>query len=367
MILKETPGKIGDHLYKIAPHYYRASDSLPISVATSPSSGSGSISGVETLKFFHRLLRCFGDAYDELILDKIREVLSYWDPLSAPADVLKHLSSRRGWPMDRSLPETTQRMIVKHIHDIVYMGKGNLEKIRLAILAFTGIQVTVWAPNNDPRRAMLCREVGQTGAVSGAGELSGVIHESAVIMESSDPDVEVGDEVIIQYGGSIQSGVVSSVSGHVVTVETGIQGQVQAGSSVMASPSPNGNDIPGWQPHGLGSCRLGYSRAMNCVRLNSGSLNSMLNGTARLSYLSSGPAVSDHDRRMRFSFYVVVPAAENAFATWQIKIIRFLAGYMKPARTHYILEFENKDITEPLFRLCSSFVDGGARLRGGTP
>jgi phage tail-like protein len=368
MIRKQFTEKFGDHLYRLLPGFWRDLDHSARSVQLELSSSSGAISEVEVLKFHHRFMRVFGDAYDELIIDVVRAVLQWLDPLLAPEDVLPHKSSTVGWPMDPGVPTSLQRQIVRRVYSLVYMGRGDLERIRLAILAFTGLQVTVWAPNTDPRRCVLCASLGNSSEVvsgGGSGADPGVVSQSVVVLSPAGQrvDVQVGDRVIVQHGGNMVVGRVVSVSGGQIDLDLEVNELLPEGAAAIHAPPAFMAGLSG-TPLGLGCCRLGYTAAPNCVRLGHDSPNNMLSGSARLAWLSRGPAVSDEDRDRRFRFWITAPAKEEDVAAWQKKMLVLLADYMKPARVHYTLQYEDLGITDAKFRVDSSALSGGAKLGG---
>lgn len=144
-LLEKLTGRIGDDFYKLMPSDWRRRDHLSL-----PCKRIRNLS-VQELKIHRRLLALIGDIYEDQVVIPIQNVLYWHDPLRCPVENLPALALEMGWPLDTSLDETTQRLIVRSIKTLVYDEIGNVpEGLQKAIYGFTGIQVQIEVYGNEP-------------------------------------------------------------------------------------------------------------------------------------------------------------------------------------------------------------------------
>ena len=357
MRIKERAVKFGSQAYQLLPLQWRQSDYAARMVANEDGE-------FEMLKFHERFCRVLGGAPD-MIIDVIRDVIKWYDSFTAPEDVLPYLAVNLGWMNDSVIPAPKRRLMLAHIHRVVYARKGTLHGIRLAILAFTGLQVSVWAPNNDPKALVLLQRITEVSEAIGPGTLADASGRFTV-SSSTGMQLSPGDGIVVQHGGLLEAMTVEAVGSGWVSVRGGVRYLFPAGAVIFAgSQWQVGADGITRTPYGLDSGRLSYNTtARNLVRANISSENMMLDGSARLGFTGADLFVTDHEREMRFTFYIIVPVGIDIIEEWKLRVIHILADFMRPSRCHYAIKFGAGAVERSgaVVQAGQSALDVGARL-----
>ena len=128
---------IGEQFYEMLPQRWRTHDH-------SPYQPQGELT---RSKFHKRLIRIFGDIYDQK-KDEYNLFGKLMDPLHCPSEWLGHLSSTLGLPLDPRIPETTARLLIEHIQEIFRIATTD-RAIRLICYALSGISIRIYTPNGS--------------------------------------------------------------------------------------------------------------------------------------------------------------------------------------------------------------------------
>ena len=154
--------RLGDQLYALLPERWRSLDHSPITISP--------LGIAEKLSFHNRLMRVFGDAQED-ILEALRAVLGWYDPLVADSDILSHLSQNVGWALDTSLTDGQQRLLIKHVCELIYRGKHKIADIQAALRAVTGLStIECVAYNNYPTQGICDESLSDDGATAGISD-----------------------------------------------------------------------------------------------------------------------------------------------------------------------------------------------------
>jgi len=332
----QQPARLGDQLYELLTEEWRDLDHTPREVIK-----NGVSQGA--LEFHHRFIRAYADALESYI-NGIAATGTWRDPARCPSAVLPYLAADSGWPLDAGLPESTQRLIVRHVRRMVYERRGNLSALSAAIEAFTGLPCRIWTYHGPEsfawvRTAQMPDGAGPlTGSGSSApGQLGSVLQAAGGVLSQQ---LLPGMRVRIQHGGSHEDAVIASVVGSTIRLDRALLGQYPAGARLLIEPASGS----------LGQAALGWNR-----RWGIGGRQPVFDWNAddpatgwdvRRWGFSGQRGIAPSDRRLRFTFIVQFDATPTAD---QLRLIRLLCDYMKPSRDHYSLRYP-AGVTQGFFR-----------------
>lgn len=348
--------KFGDEAYKMLPVRWRASDSQDS--VRSVREGPGL--AAESLKFHHRFLRALGGGYDD-ILEAVREVINYFDPMSSPSDILPYLSMNSGWPLDPNMPDSMKRLLIRSVYQMVYLGKGNLPRIASAARAFTGLQIKfeTYTHGETMMRTGLSKLIVTINDVGSIATPPGTL--SYILITGTDgDDLNPGDIVLLQYGSTKESAVIEEILPGRIVLATALNQFFPAGSRLIRIEGM------GCQRRtntlGIGRLRVSCSSRRNLMQMGRVSANNMI-GSVQVASYRGQQGISDLGRARRFTFIAKVSASGELVDPKKDKLLRFLLNYMKPERCHFIVEY-GEDMLQDNFRVGYSEFGSGPTLGG---
>lgn len=290
----QTP-TIGPQLYQLLPRRYRANDHSPL-LCTGET---------QRLKFTQRFFRVFGDTYDS-IRNRYGELLNWHNPYRAPADVLEYLAANYGWPLDTSIDEDFQRILINNLH-LIYSLAGTERGIRIVLYAHLGISPRIIRSNGpDTARAVLSMVL----AADSTNEYLDVTSGAGTLLP--------GDIITVTDGWhTCETTVVQMVSNRIYI--SGLSHTIRKGGRVIKGR---------FNPHGKATVGGSYL-------FRSDSTLSDLNGRTGDSSMRS---ISDADRALRMTLIFQWP---HTFTAAQLNLATYLVEYMIPARDHYAFKYES--------------------------
>lgn len=318
---------LGDSLYNLLPEYWREEDHSPVYVA--PEAGDE----LEELQFHQRFMRAMASGHDS-ILEAVNALLDWYDPLRCPEAELPRLALNSGWALDTSMSVTTQRLLIRKVFEMVYQRKGNIAAIESAVYALTGLpcKLTSCFSGKD---VFIYRKKAIVSTVLTAGPLTSLGGSSVIQHELFTTEITVGDQIAIISEVGYEIATVSSISTGIIQTDRALQYQHPVGAQIVfLHDSETLSDVYGY---GYG---MRYGAGMRRVAFKySGSVESGDCYGGNKKYTDGycpNPATEDERRRV-FTFVIKFFQIPTSL---QLRITRRIVDYMKPARTHYRVEYD---------------------------
>lgn len=290
---QQTP-VIGNQLYQLLPRRYRANDHSPLLC-------SGE---TQRLKFTQRFFRVFGDTYDS-IRNRYGELLNWHNPYRAPAEVLEYLAANYGWPLDTSIDEDFQRILINNLH-LIYSMAGTERGVRIVLYAHLGISPRIIRSHGpDTARAVFSTVL--------------TADSTNEYLDVRDAGIIQGNDILTVTDGHCSAPcTVQSVISNRIYI-TGLSHTIRAGGRVILGP---------FNPYGKATVGGSYL-------FKSDSTLSDLNGRTGDASMRS---ISDADRTLRMTLIFQWP---HTLTTAQLNLATYLVDYMIPARDHYAFIYES--------------------------
>lgn len=324
--LKDLAFRLADDLYAMLPHRWRDNDHSELTVRDSSGTEIGD------WKFMRRFLGAYSAPYDS-ILDKLRNVLDWFDSTKAPVTLPPYIAANHGWQLDRTLSIGAQRLLTRRIFDTLYKGKGTAASIRDAVAAITRLPVNVWSLNagpdlfefddddfftSFPSGQLTARETSML--IPGALPVSGIRAGSTMLLPGPS-----GDLVTMTIASAV-----AQPDGLEVTFTEAIPFTLSAGSQASRRQSSGLNSDCG----GFDSAAFfGVEHNPFLISFDGDDLGDAFDGLAEFGDIDEQPSCNGMDRYNRFTLVVEFQREPTAD---QLAQARRMCEFMRPGRVHVV-------------------------------